>query len=65
MKKILILLGILFVAAMSLGLTLTVKAGGDKVRGEKGEGNVNQVFVTCEEPDCLFPWEDPALNNWE
>ena len=41
MKKLIFM--ILIVAALSISLASPTFAGGDKVRGEKGQGEVNQV----------------------
>ena len=43
MKKLALLLVVVIV--LTLGLTSSAFAGGDKVRGEKGEGDVNQVQI--------------------
>ncbi len=43
MKKLLVALVV--VLALSLCMVSTVSAGGDQVRGEKGQGEVNQVQV--------------------
>ena len=43
MKKIVSI--ILIAAALSLCIASPTFAGGDKVRGEKGQGEVNQVQV--------------------
>jgi hypothetical protein len=40
-----ILLTLLTVAVLCIAVTSPVFAGGDKVRGEKGQGGVNQVQV--------------------
>ena len=43
MKKIVLVL--VLVVVMTLGITSSALASGDKVRGEKGEGSVVQVQV--------------------
>ena len=43
MKKVLVVLVLAIMLVLSL--TSPVFAGGDKVRGEKGQGEVNQVQV--------------------
>lgn len=43
MKKALLFL--LVIAALSISITSPVFAGGDQVRGENGQGEVNQVQV--------------------
>ena len=43
MKRLLLIM--LVVAALSISVTSPVFAGGDKVRGDKGQGEVNQVQV--------------------
>ena len=43
MKKTILV--ILVVVALMVVTTSTAFAGGDKVRGEKGEGSVNQVQI--------------------
>lgn len=43
MKKI--LLTLLLVGVLCISATSTVFAGGDKVRGDNGQGTVNQVQV--------------------
>jgi len=43
MKKL--LLTLLMVAALSISLASPVFAGGGKVRGENGQGDVNQVQI--------------------
>lgn len=66
MKRLLILIGVALLVAAALGLSLTVSAAGDKVRGDEGAGSVVQVWVEdCGDlEDCdLVPWENPALVN--
>ena len=43
MKKVVLV--ILVVVALMIATTSTAFAGGDKVRGEKGGGQVNQVQI--------------------
>ncbi len=43
MKKLIFIM--LIVVALSISLASPVFAGGDKVRGENGQGNVEQVQV--------------------
>lgn len=43
MKRLALVL--LVVIVLTLSITSSAFAGGDKVRGEKGEGDVNQVQV--------------------
>jgi hypothetical protein len=48
MKKLII--AFLFISLFAAFSLSTVKAGGDKVRGDEGEGDVNQIRT--EIPDC-------------
>ena len=43
MKRLIII--ILVVLALAFAITFDVMAGGDKVRGDKGQGSVNQHWV--------------------
>ena len=49
MKKIVLVL--LVVLALSISIASPVFAGGDKVRGEKGEGETNQEWI-----NLVSPW---------
>ena len=61
MKKLLALAGfVLVLTGVVSSMTIGVFAGGDKVTGEKGQGDVTQNCVNGEdldgdgEPDCEF-----------
>ena len=57
MKKVILVL--LVVLALSISVASPVFAGGDKVRGDKGEGDTNQEWINLQSPWAPEPEPEP------